>query len=219
MANGEQILSVDLTAFRQFAEFLRSGGRNAVEEAWKTLSAWGEEYKRRVQRVTPVGPTTKDSIGGTASQSWQLVRDKENLTVTIGSSVKSEDGKPYIKYLEYGTDRIAGGRVKKWKPGDAPIMEWPAKLQNIPNLRLFGGTGSNRDEQGRFLAGGRSTGTQRFERHVNLAIKAFTAGQGEQMPMLRPIGYEIAPQIAEDVSQAMREGFESVLRNRRNGGA
>jgi hypothetical protein len=193
MASGERILSVDLRAFNVFAGLLRQGGRNAIEEAWKALSAWGEEYRRRVQRVTPVET-------GHARQSWQLIRDKENLTVTIGSSVKSEDGKPYLVYLEYGTDRIAGGKVKDWKPGEPPIMSWPAKNDELPSLRDIG------------------PGDKRYERHTKVLIGAFTEGTGEQMPMLRPIGYEIAPEVAADVSLAMREGFQSVLSNRRNGG-
>lgn len=193
----KNIIELDTSQLEKLGKAMRTAAPSIINAAWKTLSAWGAEYHRRVQRVTPVGPTTEDRIGGTAKQSWQLIRDKGNLMVTIGSSVKSEDGKPYLTYLEYGTERIAGGRVKAWQPGQSPIMEWPAKLQGLGNFHL-------EKNKGREMGVGRE-GSAKFERHVNLSIKAFTAGQGEQMPMLRPIGYEIAPQVVADVSNAVKE--------------
>jgi len=34
---------------------------------------------------------------------------------------------PYASYIEYGTRRIAGGRVLRWRPGMRPEHDWPAK--------------------------------------------------------------------------------------------
>lgn len=208
-----QILQIDMRQIHQIAAELRAAAPQIINEAWKTLSAWGEEYRRRVVRVMPVET-------GHARQSWVLIRDKsgDEMSVTIGNTIKSTGhGRAYPVYLEFGTARIAGGRVLRWQPGQAAIMDWPAKMENITDLRQFSNDGRTRNALGHFLSGGRSTGTRAFERAVTIATKAFTAGQGEQMPILRPIGYEIAPQIAEDVLHAMRNGFDSF--RRRNGGS
>jgi len=36
---------------------------------------------------------------------------------------------PYAAYLEFGTDRIAGGQVKKWKPGRPTITDWLWRIE------------------------------------------------------------------------------------------
>lgn len=33
----------------------------------------------------------------------------------------------YAEYVEFGTDRIAGGAVKRWKPGERPVERWKTK--------------------------------------------------------------------------------------------
>jgi len=35
-----------------------------------------------------------------------------------------ENPMPYAKYLEFGTKAIAGGRVRKWRPGMPPVRTW-----------------------------------------------------------------------------------------------
>lgn len=193
MATGQQIVTLDMSELIGFVAQLRAGGRAAIDEAWKALLAWGSEYHRRVQRVTPVET-------GRARQSWVLVSEKTSsvMSVTIGNTIKGgPSGAGYPVYLEFGTARIAGGRVKDWQPGQAPVMTWAAKLDELPVMP--------------------SLGTRKHERYVNVMEKAFTLGSGEQMPMLRPIGYEIAPKVVEDVLQAVREGFESVKNKRRGG--
>lgn len=171
---------------------LRGAGERAANDVWKVLRRWGQEYKRRVQRVVPVR-------FGTLRQSFQVIehRDGREMSVTLGTSLKSEDGKPYPLYLEFGTDRIAGGKVKAWQPGDEPIMEWPAKMADVPNFHRL------------------KTGSPRHERAVNIATRAFTAGQGEQMPFMRLVGYEIAPRVIEDCRVAIRDGFAAVMRGKR----
>jgi hypothetical protein len=170
---------------QQLATELRSAGQRALNDVWKVLRRWGQEYRRRVMRVVPVEY-------GTLRQSFQVLEqnDGQTLAVTLGTSLKSQDGKPYPLYLEFGTDRIAGGKVKAWQPGDEPVMEWPAKMAGM-------------------------VGSKRHERAVNIAQRAFTKGQGEQMPFLRPVGYEIAPRIIEDCRVAIRDGFAAVMRGRR----
>lgn len=186
---GQQVVSFDVSELVQFAAALKAGGQKAVAEAWKAISAWGSEYQRRVVRVTPVEH-------GDVRRGWVLVRDKaggnaHEMSVTLGNVVKD-----IPLFLEYGTARIAKGRVKDWQPGQAPIMTWPAKLGDLPDMPKFG--------------------TAKHERWETLMEKALTTGTGEQMPMLRPIGHEIAPEVKADLLQAMRDGFEAVKNRRKD---
>lgn len=186
------ILQVNTQQIEQFAGQLQPAMQSALDAVWQVLLGWGAQYLRMVQRVTPVGET------GQAHNSWVLVHERTatKMELTLGSTIKGKDGYlPYVAYLEFGTDRIAGGRVKAWQPGDAPIMSWPAKSGGLPTMPRFG--------------------TPAYERYLNVLDKAFTTGEGEQMPMLRPIGYEIAPKIMEDVGQALTEGFVAVVAKRK----
>lgn len=189
----------------QLAAEMRSAGQRALSDVWRVLRRWGQEYKRRVQRVIPVKY-------GLARQSMQVVEqnDGKTMSVTLGTSLKSEDGEPYPLYLEMGTELIAGGRVKDWHEGDEPIMDWPAKIDDLPNFRR------DRNALGQFTRreAGRK-GTAKFERSVSIATRAFTRGQGEQMPFMRPVGYEIAARIVEDCRVAVRDGFAAVMKGRR----
>lgn len=186
-----QILQINTQQIEQFAGQIHPAMQSALDAVWKVLLAWIEEYRRRVQRVTPVDK-------GMARQSWVVVHERTatKMELTLGNTIKGKDGAPgYPYFLEMGTDRIAGGRVKAWQPGDAPIMSWPAKSGGLPTMPRFG--------------------TPAYERYLNVLDKAFTSGEGEQMPMLRPIGYEIAPKIVEDVGQAFTEGFVAVVAKRK----
>lgn len=190
MAN-QSILQVDTQPIQQFSASLQSAANSALNAVWKVLLAWGSEYKRRVERVTPVDT-------GHARQSWVLVNERtdDHMSVTLGNTIKGKGGSPSYPYLlEFGTDRIAHGQVKAWQPGDAPVMSWPAKSNDLPTMPRFG--------------------TPAYARYENTLDKAFSAGTGEQMPMLRPIGYEIAPKVVEDAQQAFTEGFIAVVAKRK----
>lgn len=185
----------DTSGLTQFAAALLFAQKAALDACWKELRRWGQEFRRRVVRVTPVGP--KD--GGTARQGWSVTNERtaREMSVTVGTNV------PYVVFLEYGTSRIAKGKVMAWREGDRPVMSWPAKSAGLPD---FGRT-TDKGAAGRF-------GTKRYERSVKLLDRAFTAGQGEQMPMLRPIGYEIGPQVLESMREAMRRGFDDGMAKR-----
>lgn len=189
----QNILQGNTQALEAIAQQMNAGIAEALNAIWKVLLAWGAEYQRQVQRVTPAEK-------GIARQSWFLITERtgDHMTVTLANRIKGENGnRPYPFYLEFGTDRIAGGRVKAWKEGDPPIMDWPAKHADIPDMTLA------------------KPGSKKYERHVDIITKAFTSGQGEQMPMLRPIGWEIAPKVVEDVQQAVIQGFQSVVAKRK----
>lgn len=188
-AANQSIFQADEQSMSQFAAALQAGARAALLEAWKTLQAWGQEYKRRVEQVTPVDR-------GAARQSWLLVaeRSADSMTVTLANSARGAKGQvPYAFYREFGTDRIAGDRVGAWQPGDAAVTEWPAKTGEPPERPHFG-EGSR-------------------ERHVDVISHAFAATSAAQMPMLRPIGYELAPEIVASLQQALVTGFQSAARS------
>ncbi|MDE2098811.1 MAG: HK97 gp10 family phage protein [Patescibacteria group bacterium] len=207
----ESVFQPNTTGLNALATELRGAGERAANDVYRVLRRWGQEYKRRVQRVVPVR-------FGTLRQSFQVIEENDGhtLAVTLGTSLKSDDGKPYPVYLEFGTDHIAGGKVKGWQPGDAPIMEWPAKMEDIHNFRIDRDIRHSRGVYGPYTerAAG-PVGSKKFERAVNIATRAFTAGQGEQMPFMRPVGYEIAPRVIEDCRVAIRDGFVAVMRGKR----
>ena len=191
MPDPNSILQGNTQQLERVAQQMQTGAQNALNAIWKVLLAWGAEYQRRVQRVTPVDK-------GLARQSWFLITERtgDTMTVTLANRIKGQNGfMPYPFYLEFGTDRIAKGKVKAWQPGDTPVMSWPAKSEDLPEMPRFG--------------------TKAYERYENILTNAFASGTGEQMPMLRPIGYEIAPKVVEDVQQAALQGFQSVVSKRR----
>lgn len=192
MADGDVVFQANANAGALFAAALMRGLQPALRDVERVLKLWVEEYKRRVMRVTPVDK-------GMARQSWftEFERTARYMAATLANRVKSDNGFNYPMALEYGTDRIAKGRVKAWTPGQPPIMDWPAKHEDIPDLTSIG------------------PGSKKYDRHVDIITKAFTSGQGEQMPMLRPIGYEIAPKVVEDVGNALAHGFKAAVERRK----
>lgn len=206
---------------------LITASARTVDKCWQVLRRAGQEYRRRVQRVIP-------REHGTAAQSMQVQEDRSGgtMAVAVGTSLKSDDGRPYPLYLEMGTARIAGGRVAAWKEGDAPVMDWPAKLADQPNFRItkdrrsraytmpsIGGARrrvytmtakGNYSMATRERAAG-PEGSAKFERSVGIATRAFTAGQGEQMPFLRPVGYAMAPQVLGQLRDAVNEELRGGL--------
>lgn len=166
--------------------------QQALDAAWKVLRIWGQEYKRRVQRVVPVE-------FGTLRQSWQIKNERtpNSMQVVLGTNLKSASGVSYPLLLEIGTDRIAGGDVKRWVAGMPPVMEWPAKMADIPNFFDSKSAGK--------------AGSAKFERSVGIATKAFTSGTGEQMPFIRPVGYELAPKVVDSMRVAIQHGLDQAL--------
>lgn len=195
MADREAVFQANANAGALFAAALMRGLEPALRDVERVLRIWIEEYKRRVMRVTPVDK-------GLMRQSWftTFERTSRSMEATLANAVKSQDGQPYPLFIEYGTDRIAKGKVKDWKQGDAPIMDWPAKHEDLPNLTSIG------------------PGSKKYDRHVDIITNAFTAGTGEQMPMLRPIGYEIAPKVVEDVGNALAHGLQAAVQQRKAAG-
>ena len=177
-------------AAKMAATFGKVSAQNR-KDAYRVLRVGAQEYKRRIERVVPVDT-------GMLRRSWQMIGNinQVGFWVEVGTSIKSEEGVEYPVYLELGTERIAGGRVLKWKPGDPPIMEWPAKMKDVPDF---------------FSKKVGKPGSKKFDRSVDVATKAMTSGQGEQMPFVRPIGYEIAPRIVSAMWRAVKKGLQDGL--------
>ena len=158
---------------------LQAAGRQAVENAWRTLREGGQEYQRRVAAAAPVRT-------GLLRKSLRLLEERGDtlLSVTLSADARSRDGRPYAVYLEYGTARIAGGKVKTWQPYDEPIIVWPAKQQALADL-------------------------QTPERTAGIDGRRLPPNRAAQMPFLRPIGWQLAPEIHDAALRAVREAFDA----------
>lgn len=111
------------------------------------------------------------------------------VTITMPRSFKTSRGN-WIT-LRAGTLRVSGiasGQVADWNIGDTPIMRWPAKDADLQEPA--------------------KTGTKKHERWKTVSAQARTVGQGEQMPMVRPTGHDLVPQIIADVQRIVREEFQ-----------
>ena len=163
--------------------------QRAIERIWVALQRWAIKWAERASGVTPVGvqrggPNNKHGLPGRLKHSYFVVpvRNGDHFTIILANHMQ------YGRWLEFGTRYIAHGHVLAWKQGDPPVMNWPAKAANLqqPSAR------ASEKTHARWSA--------RLER-------AMTPGQGEQMPMVRPTGYELVPQIIEDVKRIVREEF------------
>ncbi|HEV7224606.1 MAG TPA: HK97 gp10 family phage protein [Pirellulales bacterium] len=112
------LFTTNTAGLARLAADLNGAGRRASDAAWQTLRRWGQEYLRRVRQATPTAPG-----GGALRASWQVVEQRERgrLTIELGTSLRGKSGQPYPLYLEFGTARIAGGRVADWQPGEPPV--------------------------------------------------------------------------------------------------
>lgn len=157
----------------------------AIDRIWIRLQKYGQQWARQAIKVTPVGVKDKGPKGaglsGRLRQNWFIIpiRNGNVLSIVLANHME------YGKWLEFGTAHIAHGHVLSWKQGDPPIMHWPAKDKNLQY--------SIHDSP------------KKHARMSAIAEKAGTPGLGEQMPMARPTGYELVPQIIADVERIIRE--------------
>lgn len=209
-ATGE-IIQINTEGLDDLKQALLDASEKSLNECWRVLKTSGAEFHRRLQRITPVE-------FGRLRASWVMLteRDDTSMEVQIGTSLKSDDGQPYAVYLEMGTERIAGGKVMAWVEGQEPILEWPAKMRDLPNFRLEQDKVYKKTIGGvkkRFITeyGAGKEGTAKFERSVKTSTKAMSSETGEQMPMIRPLAYELGPRIVEALIRTLHEGLEAGL--------
>lgn len=118
MSATKTLFQINSAGFTRLAIDLDLAGRQTADAAWRTLGRWGVEFLRRVKEATPTAPG-----GGALRASWQIAEEHstEQMSVTVGTSLRGAKGEPYALYLELGTARIADGAVKDWQPGEPPI--------------------------------------------------------------------------------------------------
>ncbi|HJT31873.1 MAG TPA: hypothetical protein VJ783_07445 [Pirellulales bacterium] len=177
----------DLIAFmpnpagiRKHMAELQAAGRQAIDNAWQALRDGGLEYQRRVSAAVPVR-------SGLLQKSLRLTEERSDalLSVTLICDARSRDGRPYPAYLEFGTARIAGGKVKTWQSYEEPIVSWPAKQQALADLQ------------------------RPLDRAAGLEGRQMPANRAAQLPFMRPIGWQLAPAIGEAVLNSVRQAFDT----------
>lgn len=109
-----------------FLAAMRSAGPRVVIKSLNTmLLAW----QREIIRHMPVD-------NGIARASIQVRKAEQDSDGRISGSVGTNVD--YVKYLEFSFEKSPTGLfadVKKWVPGDAPIVSWAAKDDAIEELR------------------------------------------------------------------------------------
>jgi len=95
-----------------------------------TRTGGGKPVMRRGQKLYPprYGRTGRGRLK-TSFQSKVFARGSRIVGALINYA-------PYAAYLEFGTDRIAGGRVKKWKPGQPTITDWLWKIEHMGDTEM-----------------------------------------------------------------------------------
>lgn len=101
------------------------------------------------------------------------------VVAAVGSNV------PYVPYLEFDEQgRIAHGQVKNWKPGDPPILDWPAKRAQASKKTVV-----SVDEEGGARGAGRNVLGQFASRKAT--------NSAEFMPPFRGSWQIIAPRVVD----------------------
>lgn len=169
------------TGIRKRMAQLQSAGRQAIDNAWQALRDGGSEYQRRVMAAAPVRI-------GLLQKSLRLLEERSDalLSATLITYARSRDGRPYAVCLEFGTARIAGGKVKTWQPYEEPIINWPAKQQALNELQTP------------------------LDRTAGVDAQRMPVNRAAQLPFMRPIGWQLAPAISEAVLRAVQQAFDET---------
>ncbi len=140
-------------------------------------------WLREIQRHMPVDTgLLRESMNISPAHMGQT----NGFEASVGSNV------PYLFYLEFGTRYIAGGQVRNWRPGQSPIIMWPAKAADLPD------------------PGKSKPGTKARARKEAILAKAMDAANTEFMPPMRG-SWQL---IREQVVLAIRERLAKALQKR-----
>lgn len=178
---------MDISLGRQFSD--------GLDEFVKKLGRWTKEGRKRLIRAHKI-------IGQRwlAEMKKRVPRDDGTLAQRLLTNTYEENGEiitengsnlAYAKYLEFGTQFIAGGAVKAL--GDSPdltdadaIHDWPAK-----RAEAIKQTSASRDTSGGATGRLRNAGGQ------------FVGGRPqEQMPWLRPSFTEIRKWAIKQIDES-----------------
>lgn len=143
----------------------QSASRNELFKTFRRIGvAWKAEAMKRIPVKT--GMARQHVVTNTY---WE----NEELYTETGTNLVNDEGESYPSFLEFGTDHIAGGKVKAL--GNSPLINdlqaihtWPAKEadetdQTSASIRKIDGGSVLRNKQG-----------------------SVVGGPQEQMPWLRP---------------------------------
>lgn len=109
---------------RALREALRHNERVAERSMGRAVQWWYSQSLPRVPvRAAKRSGEFRKGGRGMLKKSMQPFVRKTGAGVDGGLLF----GVPYAKHLIWGTDRIAGGKVKEWQVGDDTITTWPAK--------------------------------------------------------------------------------------------
>ena len=103
----------------------------------KTVGWWHAIASKHIPvaaRVPKKRTTETTATGGNKSADTGRSTLRKSLiayNAIVGDEVRGGlvNTQPYAIWLMAGTRHIAGGRVMRWKPGDALIQNWPAKAR------------------------------------------------------------------------------------------
>lgn len=164
-----------------FAQYLRDVAKQQSVDLEKSFRRAGQRWRSGAVKRVPVDEgTLKQRIV------TNTYREGLDLVTEVGTNV------PYGVHLEFGTDKIAGGRVKalgldEQITDSMAVHDWPAKRGEAgPGTSSMHttdrlGRGRLRNAKGRFLKG----------------------SPQEQMPWLRPAFMEIADSVLSEIGDTL----------------
>jgi hypothetical protein len=165
-------------------EFFRKKHRELQPNLLRAMRDIGVRWALEAKRRVPVEHGTLRS-----SIIHEVDHDNTGPYCKVGTNVK------YAKYLEFGTNRIAGGRVKALGTGEditdaQAVHTWPAKeadAKQMTSARYSGGRLYNAaGEMVGFSSGNPKSETKSYlTKKGKIAARRLTGAQ-EQMPWLRP---------------------------------
>lgn len=182
---GEQAMGFELD-WRQLADVMgyllglaEIGDREVVGALNHAALMWLREIQRHMPVDTGLARESMNISPASLSQAG-------GFEASVGTNV------PYVFYLEFGTRYIASGQVKAWRPGQSPVLMWPAKEADLPR------------------PGRSKPGSKARARKEAILGKALDPSTAEFMPPMRG-SWQI---IREDVKLAIRERLALALKKR-----
>lgn len=157
-----------------FADLIRAWDKGGVDRMFKAMQRIGQRFKTEAQRRAPVDEThLRGSIQANTFD------DGRQIVTEVGTNVKE-----YPIYVEFGTEYIAGGRVKALGDG---VDITDAQAITIWKAKNFGSGAMKKD--GSRQRGGivnEKTGEVKAAVQKAIAKRLEKGSAGEQLPWLRP---------------------------------
>jgi hypothetical protein len=159
--------------------------QRAIDRIWVALQRWAQQWARAASAVTPVSHKRSKNdpvIPGTLKRSYFVVpiRNGMHLTVILANH------QTYGKWLAFGTRFIAHGHVLAWTYGQPVIRNWPAKAATLPYPKRP---------------------TEKSLARWNERMGRAMSPGGEELPIVRPVGLSLMPDIIREVQAIIAQEF------------